>query len=287
MDSLALELIDEIIGYVDEPDSMWRSDLLACSLVCRFWLPSSQRRLFHRIEFKHQLRRYHELHVQIQQLDQVLLNSPHLSNYIRELWLPDMSSVPRSTDAKRGLDEPLSPLLRKLTQVQKLKIEGLAWNDLQRDFRQSLCRVLELPSMAFVCIFDAQFNCMDDFMNFINHARSLTGLVLRSDLMWMSQNPVALEDAQADVNKQVERCCISHLDMRFRYTNTASVSWLLGPRSHLDVSHIHTLHTYFPAEAKDDSFNRLLCAIGSSLKHLFTSLPSPLVPYRSGVQCEY
>ncbi|KAF8510440.1 hypothetical protein JB92DRAFT_439563 [Gautieria morchelliformis] len=275
MDILALELIDEIIGHVDEKDGLRRFDLRTCSLVCRFWVPSSQRRLFHRIEFKHPRWEYRELHAEIRRLDQVLLNSSHLANYIQVLKLPDMSCVSRFTDVQ-GVDVPLSPLLPKLTQVQKIEIEGLAWNDLPRDLRQSLCQLLELPSMTSVCLYRAQFNCMDDFMNFINHARSLTRLFLHEDATWrMSHNPVALEDTQADDNKQFERCCISRLDMRFRYSNFASVTWLLGPRSHLDVSYIHTLHTCLPPEAKDDSFNRLLCAIGSSLKHLFISLPCP------------
>ncbi|KAF8510437.1 hypothetical protein JB92DRAFT_2940018 [Gautieria morchelliformis] len=274
MDILALELIDEIIGHVDEKDGLRRFDLRTCSLVCRFWVPSSQRRLFHRIKFKYPLWQYRELHAEIRQLDQLLLNSPHIANYIRVLKLPDMTYVSRFTDV-RGLDEPLSPLLPKLTQVQKIEIHGLAWNDLrlERDLRQSLCKVLELPSVSFVCIYGAQFNGMDDFMNFISHARSLTCLLLYPDAMWMSQNPVALDDTQADDNKHTERCCISRLDMRFRCNNPGSVSWLLGPRSHLDVSHIHTLHIYLPDEAKDDSFNRLLCTIGSSLKHLCISLP--------------
>ncbi|KAF8481462.1 hypothetical protein JB92DRAFT_3038006 [Gautieria morchelliformis] len=275
MDSLALELIDEIIGHVDEKDGLSRFHLRTCSLVCRFWVPPSQRRLFHRIKLRHPLLTFRPRRAQIQQLDQVLLNSPHLANYIRVLRLPTMSDVSPFGDAT-GLDEPLPPLLRKLTQVQKLEIEALAWKDLSRDLRQSLCLVLELPSMTSVCLYSAQFNFMDDFMNFINHARSLTCLSLHEDAMWwMSHNPVALEDTQADDNKQLERCCISRLDMRFKYRNPASVSWLLGLRSHLDVSHIHTLHTCLSPEVKDDSFNRLLCAIGSSLKHLFISLPCP------------
>ncbi|KAF8495819.1 hypothetical protein JB92DRAFT_2992191 [Gautieria morchelliformis] len=45
MNSLALELIDEIIGHPLSP---------ACllSLVCRLWLPLSQRRPFHHISFR-------------------------------------------------------------------------------------------------------------------------------------------------------------------------------------------------------------------------------------------
>jgi hypothetical protein len=45
--------------------------------------------------------------------------------------------------------------------------------------------------MVFVCISDAQFICMDDFTNFIHHARGLTGLSLNLiDMTWVSWQPL-------------------------------------------------------------------------------------------------
>jgi hypothetical protein len=277
MNSLAIELIDAIIGHVDEKDNDEKdnispSDLLSCSLVCRFWLPSSQRCLFHHIKLRHRACEDSQLCGKIQRLDQILLHSPHLASYIRVLELPDMSAyeyVRSDIPSWCVTHKPLSQLLPKFTQVQKLKISGLPWNALPGDFRQSLCRVLELPSMAFVCVYAAQFPSMDDFTSFINHARGPLGLSLD-----FSEERL-LGTKQGEGNKQrFERHLISHLtrlDMRCDDNTSVFVDWLLEPRSHFGVSHIHTLHIRI-CSTGDDSVNRLLRAIGSSLKHLFISL---------------
>jgi F-box domain len=92
MNSLPLELIDDIVAHVDEKDDISHFHLLSCSLVCRLWLPSSKRRLFHHIKFMFRPPRRDQLHAQIQRLDPVLPNSPHLTRYIRVVELPDLSS---------------------------------------------------------------------------------------------------------------------------------------------------------------------------------------------------
>jgi hypothetical protein len=292
MNSLAIELIDAIIGHVDEKDNdekdndekdndekdnISRSDLLNCSLVCRFWLPSSQRRLFHHIDLRGPGRRDPQLHGKIQRLDQVLLNSPHLASYTRALELPDMMSYGYFESDLPGwamIDKPLCQLLPKFTQLQKLKISGLDWDDWPEDFRQSLCRVLELPSMAFVCIYNAQFPLMDDFTNFINHARGIIGLSLDFIVPRERWRPLGVK--QGEGNKQrFERHRNSHLtrlDMRCGENTSVFVDWLLEPRSHFGVSHIHTLHIRIRGTG-DDSVNRLLRAIGRSLKHVSIALP--------------
>ncbi|KAF8479951.1 hypothetical protein JB92DRAFT_3042059 [Gautieria morchelliformis] len=276
MNSLGLEVIDEIIGHVDDKDDISHFHLRACSLVCRFWLPSTQRRLFRHIKFMPGLEQ--PAHAQIHRLNQVLLNSPHLISYILVLELLSTSRLPAyhpsGTPGWIALHNPLPPLLRKLTHVQKLKFPRLVWSLLPGDVRQSLCQVLELPSMAFVCV-DALFTRMDEFTNFINHARGLTGLSLNLiDVSWVPRRwrPLETETKQGEDNEQRferNRIHLTNLDMRPRWTHNHSVfiNWLLGPRSHLGVSHIHTLHVWLPA-TEDASVNRLLRAIGSSLKHV-------------------
>jgi hypothetical protein len=278
--SLAVELIDAIIGHVDQKDDMSRSHLLTCSLVCRFWLPSSQRRLFHHIKFEQWW--VDRLPAQITRLDQVLLNSPHLASYIRVLEIPEMPRCQLSLHRYQrpgsiAIDKLLSPLLSKITQVQKLRISHLTWNDLPGDFRQSLCRLLELPSMALVCLYDAKFICMDDFTNFINHARGSTALSLNHIYVpWVLPHPLKVGTKHAEDNEErFERRRISHLtrlDMTREEYNSVFVNWLLGPLSNFGVSHIHTLHINLP-DIEEDSVNKLLCAIGNSLKHVFISLP--------------
>ncbi|KAF8513359.1 hypothetical protein JB92DRAFT_2923972 [Gautieria morchelliformis] len=273
MNSLAIELIDDIIGHVNE-DYRIRSHMHSCSLVCRIWLPSSQRRLFHHIR----LPRLSKLEAKIQRLDQVLLYSPHLASYIRVLELPDLENYgdpmyhEHRPPAWNAIDKRLSSLLHKFTHLQKLNISGLAG-----DFRQSLCRVLELPSMAFVSIHYAQFICMDDFTNFINHARGPIGLYLGNiETSWVPPQSFKAETKQAEDNKEeFDRHRIPHLTRLDMGCRSIFVNWLLGPRPHLDVSHIHTLHIHLPM-TQDDSVNRLLCGIGSSLKHVSIILPHVL-----------
>jgi hypothetical protein len=277
INSLAVELIDAIIGYVDEKDDISRNHLLSCSLVCRLWISSSQRRLFHHIKFG-RFWYLGQTHPGVQQLDQVLVNSPHLASYIRVLELPNLSSSRLSEYSRYrggiGTDELLSPLLPKLTQVQKLKISGLSWNDSTGDFRQSLRRVLELPSMAFVCISDAQFIGADDFMTLLNHTRGLLGLSLKH--IHVPPHSLRVETNQGEDNKETfERQPLSHLTFLDTicsvWDGSSFFDWIHGPRSHFRISHIHTLHMSTPF-TEDDSVNRLLRAIGSSLRHVFILL---------------
>ncbi|KAF8500081.1 hypothetical protein JB92DRAFT_3215219 [Gautieria morchelliformis] len=125
------------------------------------------------------------------------------------------------------------------SQVQKLKIWNMPWDILPGKLRQSLCRELELPSITFVRSFKR-------------------------------------ETKQAEDNKdKVERhsiCRLTSLDMRCWDISTF-VNWLLEPRFHVDASHLHTLHIHLPDIIEDDSVNGLLCAIGSSLRHLSLFLP--------------
>ncbi|KAF8507986.1 hypothetical protein JB92DRAFT_653343 [Gautieria morchelliformis] len=245
------------LGHVDEKDNISHFHLRACSLVCRFWLPSSQRRLFHHVNLNPPSESVllAKLHAQIRRLDQVLLNSPHLTNYIIVLELPCRSSsdLPRyplpGSPGWTVIEKPLSRLLRKLTHVQKLIISGLAWRFLTGDFRQSLFQVLELPSMEFLCITERRSNHaesthMDDLTNFINHARGLTGLSLT--YINVSRLPASLLETKQgeDDQQRFERNCIhlTSLGLRRGSDNSTFISWLLGPRSHLGVSHIHTLH---------------------------------------------
>jgi hypothetical protein len=117
---------------------------------------------------------------------------------------------------------------------------------------------------------------MEDFANFINHARGLTGLSLNrinTSLFPQVYDNAKTEQGEADKDT-LEPHHISHLnrlDMACS-DNSVFVNWLLGPQPHLGVSQIHTLHISLP-ETEDGSVNRLLRAIGNSLKHVSIILP--------------
>ncbi|KAF8478760.1 hypothetical protein JB92DRAFT_1838430 [Gautieria morchelliformis] len=226
-----------------------------------------------------------------------------------------------------AIDKPLSSLLGKVTQVQKLKISAMPWDVLPGNLRHSLCRVLELPSIAFVYIDRCQFISKDAFTKFINHARGLIGLSLsyidtssswllprrfkqdefersrachlpRLDMRFWDNSIISnwllrsfkRETKQAEDNKdKVERHRICHLtSLDICWDISRFDKWLLEPRFNMEASHLHTLHIHLP-KTEDDGVSGLLCAIGSSLRHLSMFLPSdefPLVNLAFNVNIE-
>ncbi|KAF8492128.1 hypothetical protein JB92DRAFT_1246641 [Gautieria morchelliformis] len=228
---LPRELIDAVTDNLHEDHD--HDGLLACSLVCRSWVPSSQRRLFRRITFVLD-------GDDCERKAQTFLSSPHLFNYIRELKVHlrgDWAAWKQAT-----LDQSLlAAVLRKLSKLQSIELRNLHFHELAVDLRQSLRRVLLLPSLTSLTleIFnDTSINC---FQN----------LLTRGD--------------QENDDEPRERICLSDLEIGDR--SRLPIDWFLEPRSPFEMSHIQTLRVTSD-EDDEKALNRLLRTIGSSLKHL-------------------
>jgi hypothetical protein len=100
-------------------------------------------------------------------------------------------------------------------------------------------------------------------------ARGLTGLPLNFiHTSCVPLNQLETKDGE-DKKHRFEWNHISHLtrlDIRCGGNNSVFINWLLGPRSYLGLSHIHTLHVCLPDTAEDDSVNWLLRAIVSDVE---------------------
>jgi hypothetical protein len=264
-------------GYLDENAT---NTLRTCSLVCRSWRPLCQRLLFHTITFgtstccrtgtgtdtaAWSLSR---------RLDRVLLSSPHLTGYIRNLR-------PRGIACQtcgKG-DETFPSVLRKLGNLQKLELVGLRWSTLTVDLKQSLCWALQLPSITRLGIEGGSFRSLDDFFNFISHAQDLTALSL-FDINTSSTDDEPLTPGDQEeigggrIHTWNKWGRLSELRlMSYSHPSTVLIDWLLGPRSFADVSHVETLRVVPPP---GDAVNRLLCSIGSTLKNLELHTPPDL-----------
>jgi hypothetical protein len=273
MERLAQELIDAIIDHFHAD----RQDLLVCSLVCRSWLPSSQRHLFHRITFYPTPNMPDGGGAGIvpysKRLHRVLLSSPHISDYIQELKLYGGQAT---RDQDRIVTDPTLPqVLRKLKRLERLEIRRLYWNILTEDLRWSLCWVLQLPSIACVEIEKAGFGNMDDFAHFLSHAKGLTGLSLTDvNTAYRFRAPLVpgeTEGTQSPDPRNRKRLSDLRLTL---HDYSVFVDWLLGTESPSDVSHIHTLHILTLDQTSGNAINRLLHAIGSSLEHFRLRVPN-------------
>ncbi|KAF8512172.1 hypothetical protein JB92DRAFT_2830869 [Gautieria morchelliformis] len=210
-----------------------REALLACSHVCHAWLPSSQRNLFRRIAYGRDARGHNE------RLCQALQSSPHLAKYIRKLVV----CLPLG-GASHATCQTLSVILGKLTELQRLKLNG-EWHTVPVYLKQSFHRLFLLSPISFVKL---------DYMDF----GSATGAK-------------KIKTIKANMKMNQGSIC--------RHNFHRYVDCLVGPRSPLEVSHIETLliddlgGRYGGVSKYGDTLNRLLPAIGSSLKHLRLHVP--------------
>ncbi|KAF8479451.1 hypothetical protein JB92DRAFT_1810116 [Gautieria morchelliformis] len=248
---LPRELIDAVTDILHNDYD--HKSLLACSLVCRSWRPSSQRLLFRRVALPLD-------GDDCEELDQTLLNSPHLADYIIELkvyWDEFMRSEREyRVEVHLEIDQSFAAaVLRKLSKLQKIELYQLDWSLMTVDLRQSLRWVLMRPSVTFLTL-----NITHD----------------ESDSVDFFQHPQEDEEENDDEpSPDLEPRHLSHLNLGLGFVGNchAYVDWFLGPRSRFEVSHIQTLRVDHLREDDERGFNRLLHAIGSSLKHLEFHVP--------------
>ena len=174
-------------------------------------------------------------------------------------------------------DQTLPLLLPKLTSLTGIELRRLRWSTVPTDLRQSICGVLELPSLTSVNIEKGTFTNIDDFTSLLCYAKGLTSLSL-INVSIQSTKPSAdeHEDREAEAEEQRLRSCMQrHLVCLRLMLNDLPVfvHWLLGPRSPWDVSYIHTLQILDIYESDTNATNRLLQAIGSSLRYFRLHAP--------------
>src|ERR1700733_12673614 len=115
-------------------------------------------------------------------LDRVLLESPHIAEYIRELQVYDSYEGQEFWDQNWiGTDHTLPRLLPKLTNLTRIKFQRLNWDEVLSDLRRSIYSVLELPSLTYVELEKATFvdiEDLKDFRSLLCHAKYSTSLSL-------------------------------------------------------------------------------------------------------------
>jgi hypothetical protein len=185
-----------------------------------------------------------------------------------------------------GSDQTLPLLLGLLKDLTRIELRRLEWNILPLDLRQSVCRVLELPSMTSFEIERSDFASMDDFTSLLSHAKGLTCLSLAEvSTERRFLEPPSREDMKRGVIGKGQGFRSHHrrrhlLDLCLNLTGYSGsscsefINWLLGPQSPLEVSHIRTLHVSHYSQSDARAVNELLHAIGSSLRHFKLNEPN-------------
>ena len=274
---LPQELIDKILENLEVMDgSVDRWTLRPCSLVCSSWVHSTRRRLFRRIvllpPYDGGFRSYGKrLHI-------LLLRSPHIATYIQELRLYEGQFD--KGEAWIGSDQSLPLALGLLKDLKRIELRRLRWNLFPLALRQSIQDLLALPTLRFLEMERSEFASLDNFSNLLSHAKGLTSLSLREiNTHHRFYGPLSLEGSSQgkeakDQEVYAHRTHLLELHLTW-LTNGHSQfdGWLFGPQSQLDLSHIQTLHIGDVFMSGVHTVNRLLHAIGSTLKHFKLGLP--------------
>jgi hypothetical protein len=261
---LAPELIDLIL---DNLESSWH--VRSCSLVCHAWLHKCRTLLFRRTVLYPPRKwplGYPSSAVPYNELYPALLNSPHIADCIKELRVYEGQRGKSQAWVKE--DKTLPLLLRMLSKLERIEFKRLEWDTLPVELKDSVCSVLELPTLASLEIQIGHFAGMDDFAGFLSHARTLTGLSLYSTSTGVEGSDSKLEElavegpAFQDLPQQSRHL----VDLRIASSwQNEFVTWFLGRQSPFALSHIHTLHI---ACESPGTVNTLLCRIGASLERL-------------------
>ncbi|KAF8516671.1 hypothetical protein JB92DRAFT_3142515 [Gautieria morchelliformis] len=257
---MKVKLPQELINAIIEECREDRDSLLVFSLVGRTCLRSSQRHLFRSITLY--AKAPTERLSRTEQLGQLLITSPHLSDYIQWLvLLPSDHSEPNFLETEKAL--PL--LLRKLSNLRRIAIYSLWWTTITLDLQQALHCVLMRPSIDYVKIKLARFDRMDELAYLLYAAKGLKDLSLDDIEILGPRQSLELWTLKEDVRD--ERTHLSGLQLCMG-DYSVLFALLLGPRSPWKVSQIHNLHIMAPDSAHGDDVNRLFWTIGSSLKRL-------------------
>ncbi|KAJ7669090.1 hypothetical protein B0H17DRAFT_1142240 [Mycena rosella] len=158
------------------------ASLNACSLTARAFLPASQRTLFKSLTWKQD---------KLAQASSVLVASPHMASYVRDLHLIDAGFItePDSDSIRVPLAASFS-LLRNITRLAlSFSFNPLGWTRIPADFRAVLVSLLSLPSLRYIAL--AQ--CTGVPSSIIRHALLSSKQVTLKDVSIYSEDEVLPE----------------------------------------------------------------------------------------------
>ncbi|KAJ7663525.1 hypothetical protein B0H17DRAFT_1144018 [Mycena rosella] len=148
MVNLPQELLDAIIDEVGVKTSSEPRDfasLNACSLTARAFLPASQRTLFTSLTLKQ---------YKLAQASSVLVSSPHIASYVRDLHLIDAGFI--AEPDSDSIRVPLAASFSLLTNITRLAMSfcfsPLGWTHIPANFRAVLVGLLSLPSLRYIAL---------------------------------------------------------------------------------------------------------------------------------------
>lgn len=241
-----VELQDEIIDQLGLDETA----LKECARVCRSWVYRARYHLFKKIRVgEHTGPRLLEL-----------MDSPHctIASHIRSLTLTESSG-----QRYKWLDKGL-PRLLPVMRLQSLTLQNIFWQTIDPALLQIIegfSHTIEILHLSYV-----YFQTFDDFVAFLGAFPCLRKLVL--SVLWCGGADLepSLKNHHISASPQLEVVDLNHCPLDSRV-----FAWLRSAAQ----SSVHTVQFWDIAETEFDAINRLLEALGLSLKHAGFSMGKP------------
>ncbi|KAJ6580711.1 hypothetical protein B0H19DRAFT_483914 [Mycena capillaripes] len=242
------ELIDQVIRENDGDPPTLRS----CALVCRAFLPFTQAYIFSEVEL------IPDKASRAEQLQHVLVDSPHLRSHIKTLKISDAGIgnwLPRRQILAGILD--LLDAVTSFALVFEIRDTSDHWRNLPREIRTAICGLCQRSQLTSLRLMS---------LRTVTDLAELTQLVASPALttlcLWDISLPILTEGDLASLNKHLRLN-----DCRFALTNPTLegiTRWLIEGDSFSDV---HRLRVSWSLETSSQ-LQRLTRASMASLREL-------------------
>ena len=250
MAKLPQELIDQVI------DHLWNDvkSLVACSLACHAFLPSSRTHLFHdqRLTGAKCCARF----------EAFLETCPDVTPYIRRLSVTE----PMSTAYAQNWVNSIPALVARLERLETLELVSLHHVSLQRCSREELSAFSKLTKLVFA---DVYFDHFFDVHTILSAACNVKDLYFYR-IGWGNNTPPAYEGPPEPSSLHLRRLAVDSLA-----TSAILRAWLL-PAAALGDVNIRTLMIRWRERDNMNILNSLFAVCGAGLQHLYVELPTTI-----------
>ena len=259
------ELVDQII------DHLWDNQkaLLACSLTCRTWVPSSRLHLFRSVRVCSA--------ADCTTLSALISSAPVITRCIQKFTVSaDFSGTDGSEREEEGSDtwiNAVAVLVAKLERVHTLALSRLRWDVLSPGTKYAFATVFK--NVKTLLLFEVRFHQSADVIRFLSAFPQLAELYFHG-VSWTheSLDPFSEEQSNSELlTRNTEHMQLTYLFLDPQSSPTLVTEWLL---KHPVEPRLRTIELCWREMEDARALGDLLRASGSTLERLQIEFPAGL-----------
>ncbi|CCM01194.1 uncharacterized protein FIBRA_03242 [Fibroporia radiculosa] len=230
---LPVELYDHILDYLWDD----QRTLLACSLTCRAWVPTTRLHLFEIVV----IRGPEDCACLHRVLETSAAGSTRVADYVRDISIIDPDPIDRDAgvqpaeESTRWLCRWMPKILPKLKRVECLRLEHIDWELLAANEGTKNCILSFCPGLKSLHLSSVMFATSDALLQTIMSFPSLNSLQMAYLVWWGDVSDSSAHLPGQDASPENGKTIIRELKMDSLYDPTVVLNWLLKPPFELQL----------------------------------------------------